>query len=90
MILLPRLKEAKLAPIIEQYAEQHPEIKVLQVDTDTSPKVAAQYGIKSIPTTLVFQSGVKVGSKTGMMTIAEINKLVLASAEIKDGHSVGI
>lgn len=46
-----------LAPIIEEIAEEHPEIKVVEVDVDESYKIANRYRITSIPTLMFFKNG---------------------------------
>ena len=47
-----------LAPTIEELAgEYNGKVKVGKLDTDTNQKVAATYGISSIPTVILFQNG---------------------------------
>lgn len=47
-----------VAPIVQQLAQEYDgKIKVCKVDVDESQKYAAQFGIRSIPTLLVFQDG---------------------------------
>lgn len=57
----------QLAPIVEKLADEYEgKAKVGKLDIDESPSVAAKYGIRSVPTVLVFQNGVKTGSHSGV------------------------
>lgn len=50
-----------LIPILEQISEDYRDkVKVFSVDTDKDPELAAQSGIRSLPTVIVFQDGVQV------------------------------
>jgi thioredoxin 1 len=47
-----------IAPIIEQLAtENHDQIKVVKINVDESPGIAATYGVNSIPTLMIFKNG---------------------------------
>ena len=67
-----------LAPIIEQIAEEHPEVKVLKVDVDEVPEAAAQFGVSAIPTLIYFEKGVKVDSNVGYAAKPAILRLIKA------------
>ena len=55
-----------VAPIVEEVANQFGEqVKVVKLDTDQSPNVASQYGIRSIPTLMIFKGGQKVDMVVG-------------------------
>jgi len=57
-----------LAPILEQLADEYAgKLKVGKVDIDSNPALAAQYGIRSIPTVMVFQGGEKRAQHTGLV-----------------------
>ncbi|MEB3167692.1 MAG: thioredoxin [Cyanobium sp.] len=63
--------------IAHEYAGQ---LKVYKLNTDENPNVASQYGIRSIPTLMLFKGGVKVDTVVGAVpksTLAgAINKLL--------------
>ncbi len=55
-----------LAPTIDALAaEQVGKVKVCKMDVDSNPNIAAQFGIRSIPTILIFKGGQKVGQLVG-------------------------
>ena len=56
-----------LAPVISQLAEQYEgTVKIVKVNVDQSPALAANYGISSIPTLLYFRGGKVCGTSVGM------------------------
>jgi thioredoxin 1 len=46
-----------MSPIVDEIAEENPEITVGKVDVDEAGELAAQFGIMSIPTIIVFKNG---------------------------------
>jgi thioredoxin 1 len=47
-----------VAPIVDEIAGEYPDkLKVMKVDVDNNPAIASRYGIRSIPTLLLFKSG---------------------------------
>ena len=55
-----------IAPVINEIANEYENvIKVVKVNTDSNPSVASEYGIRSIPTLMIFKSGVKVDMVIG-------------------------
>ena len=55
-----------VAPIVEEVAtELGEQIKVVKLGTDQNPDVASKYGIRSIPTLMIFKGGQKVDMVVG-------------------------
>jgi thioredoxin 1 len=46
-----------IKPIIEEISNENPTLQFGVVDVDESYEIAAKYGVKSVPTFLVFQDG---------------------------------
>ena len=46
-----------VVPIVEEIADERPDIKVGKINVDEQPELAAQFGIMSIPTLVVIQNG---------------------------------
>ncbi|HLO03944.1 MAG TPA: thioredoxin [Symbiobacteriaceae bacterium] len=57
-----------IAPIVEELAEEYDgKVKVGKVNVDENQAVAAQFGVMSIPTLLVFKNGQPVERIVGYM-----------------------
>ena len=55
-----------VAPIVEEISKDFEgKIKVFKLNTDENPNVASQYGIRSIPTLMIFKGGQKVDTVVG-------------------------
>lgn len=64
-------------PIMEKFASDNlTRIKVVTIDTDDSPAVAAKYGIKSVPSILLFNNGERVDTKVGLTSAASLQSWV--------------
>ena len=56
-----------IAPIVEQIAdEQAGALKVGKINVDEEPQLAAQFGVMSIPTLVLFKDGQLVGKSIGV------------------------
>ena len=60
-----------LSPILDQLdREGHfPELKILKVDVDKVPQVAARFGINLIPTLFLFEDGKRTKTTQGYQTL---------------------
>ncbi|NJL53211.1 MAG: thioredoxin [Hydrococcus sp. SU_1_0] len=64
-----------VAPVVDEIAEQYDgQIKVVKLNTDENPQVASQYGIRSIPTLMIFKDGQRVD-----MVVGAVPKTTLAT-----------
>ncbi|KAK6132681.1 hypothetical protein DH2020_033499 [Rehmannia glutinosa] len=53
-------------PVIDKLAKQYAgKLKCYKVNTDESPSIATQYGIRSIPTVIIFKNGEKKDAVIG-------------------------
>ncbi len=57
-----------LSPIVDELAEEHPEMKVCKVNVDEQEELAARFDIMSIPTLLVFRNGEQVAQSVGVQS----------------------
>jgi thioredoxin 1 len=65
-----------LGPIIDQIAEEHPEVKVCKVDVDKEPSLAIDYKVASIPNLLIFKNGEKVNQAVGVHSKSDIEEML--------------
>ncbi len=64
-----------IAPILEQIAAEHDgRLKVAKLDVDTNPATATKYGIRGIPTMIVFKNGDPVETLVGWMPKEQLLK----------------
>src|ERR671932_1937876 len=64
-----------VAPVVDEVATQYEgQVKVVKLDTDQNPNVASQYGIRSIPTLMIFKGGQRVH-----MVVGAVPKTTLAN-----------
>jgi len=65
------------APILESLAEDNQDsLDVVKVDVDQAGGLAQMYGIRSIPTLVLFQNGKPVESRVGVNTKAQLTELI--------------
>lgn len=66
-----------LAPIIEQLAtELAGKARVGKLDVDEAPATAGKYGIRGVPTVMVFKKGESTGQHVGLTTKQKLVELV--------------
>ena len=55
-----------MAPALDQLAqEMHGKIKVVKIDVDENPTVTGKYGIRAMPTLILFKDGKVAAQHTG-------------------------
>ena len=54
-----------VVPLVEQIAEERPDIKVGKINVDENPELASQFGVMSIPTLVVMENGRIVNQAKG-------------------------
>jgi thioredoxin 1 len=66
-----------LAPIIDKLADDYRDtVKVGKLDIDASPNIARKYGIRSVPTVMVFEGGQKKAMNAGLTTREKLIQLL--------------
>ena len=63
------------APVLEELAEEYSgKITIAKLDVDQNAKTAAKYGIKAIPTMLLFKKGEPVSNIVGYKPKTELKR----------------
>jgi thioredoxin 1 len=65
-----------VAPVLDELAREAPDAKIVKVNVDHSPQLAARYGINSIPNLKVFQGGKVVDEQTGLASKARLKAML--------------
>jgi thioredoxin 1 len=64
------------APVFEAAAKKYPDITWGKVDTDAAQELSAGFGIRSIPTLMVFRDGILLFERPGMLPASALEQLV--------------
>jgi thioredoxin len=64
------------APVYEKAAEAHPEIVFAKVNTDEQQELAGSFGIRSIPTLMVFREKVILFQQPGALPAAALEQVI--------------
>ena len=65
-----------IAPVLDELAEENPDIKVVKVDVDENPELASQYQVMSIPALFVIKEGKVVAQSLGVKPKAQLQDLI--------------
>ena len=64
-----------VAPVVEELSQEYAgKVKFVKLNTDDNVRTASQYGIRSIPTLLVFKGGEAVGQIVGFRPKGDLKK----------------
>lgn len=56
-----------LSPVVDEIAEENPQIKVGKINVDEEGDLAASFGVMSIPTLVVIKNGQVVNQSVGVV-----------------------
>jgi len=66
-----------IAPVLEQVANEYQDkLRIAKVDVDSNQGTAMRYGVRSIPTLMLFRNGVVEAQHVGMLSKSQLNKLL--------------
>lgn len=66
-----------VGPIVEEIAQQYEgRVSVVKLNTDENPSTAGRYGIRSIPTLILFKGGKPVDTVVGAVPKATLNTVL--------------
>ena len=64
-----------LSPIVEEFASENPDIKVVKVNVDEAQNLAINYEVMSIPTLVVIKDGKEVNRRIGVINKTDLMSL---------------
>jgi len=66
-----------IAPALEEIAEEMDgKVTIAKLNVDENPKIAGSYGIRSIPTLMLFKDGKMASSKVGAAPKSELKRWI--------------
>ena len=66
-----------MAPIFSQASNQlEPRVILAKVNTESSQAIASQYGIRSIPSILIFKNGKEISRQSGAMDLNTLSNFI--------------
>ncbi|WP_375464841.1 thioredoxin [uncultured Methylobacterium sp.] len=69
----------QIGPALEEIAtDMQGRVKIAKVNVDENPGIASQYGIRSIPTLLLFKNGERVDQKVGAAPKGDLARWISA------------
>lgn len=70
----------QMEPILDAFAGEATGVEVHKVDVDAEPGIAERYGVRGLPTLVLFKDGQPVDMRTGFQAIHQIRGFVAAHA----------
>ena len=65
-----------LSPVVEKFANENENIKVVKINVDDEQDLAIKYGVMSIPTLVVIKNGQEVNRSVGLVSKDDILNIV--------------
>ena len=66
-----------IAPLLDEVAESHADqLVIAKLNVDENPNTAAKFGIRSIPTLMLFKDGAVQAQKLGTMSKMDLTKFL--------------
>jgi len=65
-----------IAPLLETIAADMPEVKFVKINADEEVELCNDYGIRNLPTILIFKGGKMVGKLIGGMPLEDLRSKI--------------
>ncbi len=66
-----------IAPILDEVAKEYEgKIKIAKVDVDANSATPAKFGIRGIPTLMIFKQGAAAATKVGALSKTQLNEFI--------------
>jgi len=66
----------KLLPVLEKFATNNVNLKIVKIDIDDSPTLSSKFKIRAVPTLMLFKDGIEVDSKVGMISASDLQSWI--------------
>ncbi|HET8687019.1 MAG TPA: thioredoxin family protein, partial [Methanosarcina sp.] len=66
----------QMMPALESLEQERTDVKFVKFQSTRESEIVKKYGIRSVPTLMVFHTGAVIGTKTGSSTKDQIIKLL--------------
>ncbi len=62
-----------IAPVLEELADEYAgKLKICKLNIDANPETAPKYGVRGIPTLIIFKNGQAEGTKVGALSKSQL------------------
>jgi len=66
-----------MAPVLKEVAAEFGDkVKIIKVDVDKNQPIAQRFGVRSIPSLILFKNGQIKANKAGVMTKRDLTKMI--------------
>jgi thioredoxin 1 len=67
----------QLKAVVETVAEKHSNLKVVEYDVDAEQGQTIAYGVRGIPTLILFKNGSRAETVTGYQSVASVERMLV-------------
>ena len=65
-----------IRPVLDKYAENHDNVKIVSVNVDNNSELAKQYNVFSIPCLVLVKDGEEINRSVGLISNSQIEELI--------------
>ncbi|MGJ8682262.1 thioredoxin [Paraglaciecola sp.] len=65
-----------ISPLLDKLSNEKDDIKIVKIDADESQELMARFGVRGIPTLLLFKDGELAKTKVGALSLTQLNEFV--------------
>jgi len=65
-----------IAPLLDQVSEENESLKIVKIDADHAQELMTKFGIRGIPTLLLFKDGELSATKVGALSLTQLKEFV--------------
>jgi thioredoxin 1 len=72
--------------VLEEFAAEHPDVRVVKVNVDDNPELTKRYGVQAMPTLMVVRDGkVTTAPRAGLVPKSKLMQLVAGDGTDEKG-----